>query len=79
MFVFEVMTSSSSTSVEVFLHPLVLLSVSDHYTRQRAQGNGRPVLGALVGVQTGRSVHVIDTFELSSTASAADYEVHYAL
>uniref|UniRef100_A0A0P4WK75 COP9 signalosome complex subunit 6 n=1 Tax=Scylla olivacea TaxID=85551 RepID=A0A0P4WK75_SCYOL len=53
-------------SVSVSLHPLVILNISEHWTRQRAQ-EGRPVqvLGALIGKQTGRHVEIMNSFELS--------------
>lgn len=32
--------SSSTGSVSVSLHPLVIMNISDHYTRSRMQGGG---------------------------------------
>ncbi|XP_076066687.1 COP9 signalosome subunit 6 isoform X2 [Oratosquilla oratoria] len=53
-------------SVSVSLHPLVILNISEHWTRQRAQ-EGRPiqVLGALIGKQSGRHIEIMNSFELS--------------
>uniref|UniRef100_A0A2P2HZ46 COP9 signalosome complex subunit 6 n=1 Tax=Hirondellea gigas TaxID=1518452 RepID=A0A2P2HZ46_9CRUS len=59
-------------SVSVSLHPLVLLNVSDHWTRQKAQqisqDGGPPynnqVYGAIIGKQTGREVEIMNSFEL---------------
>ena len=52
-------------SVGVAIHPLVIMNVSEHWTRQRAQ-EGRPtqVIGALIGKQKGRSIEIFNTFEL---------------
>jgi len=52
-------------SVSVAIHPLVIMNVSEHWTRQRAQ-EGRPmqVIGALIGKQKGRSIEIFNTFEL---------------
>jgi len=42
------------------------LNISDHWTRQKVQNNiSNPrVIGALVGVQTGRDVEIFNSFEL---------------
>ncbi|KAF6038176.1 hypothetical protein EB796_003518 [Bugula neritina] len=52
-------------SVHVNAHPLVLLNISEHWTRTRAQ-NGRPqtVFGAVIGKQTGRLVELLNSYEL---------------
>lgn len=51
--------------------PLVIINVSDHYTRQKVQqedASGQPlVIGALLGIQKGRSVEIFNSFELVST------------
>ncbi|KAK7072643.1 COP9 signalosome complex subunit 6 [Halocaridina rubra] len=53
-------------SVSVSLHPLVILNISEHWTRQRAQeGKLSQVLGALIGKQTGRHIEIMNSFELS--------------
>nr|XP_053649446.1 COP9 signalosome complex subunit 6-like isoform X1 [Cherax quadricarinatus]XP_053649447.1 COP9 signalosome complex subunit 6-like isoform X1 [Cherax quadricarinatus]XP_053649448.1 COP9 signalosome complex subunit 6-like isoform X1 [Cherax quadricarinatus] len=62
-----VMASAGTVgSVSVSLHPLVILNISEHWTRQRAQ-EGKPVqvLGALIGKQTGRHIEIMNSFELS--------------
>ncbi|KAJ6627050.1 COP9 signalosome complex subunit 6 [Pseudolycoriella hygida] len=52
-------------SVTVSLHPLVIMNISEHWTRIRAQeGFRQQVLGALIGKQTGRNVEVMNSFEL---------------
>ncbi|XP_013393595.1 COP9 signalosome complex subunit 6 isoform X1 [Lingula anatina] len=62
----NVMASSSlSGSVSVQLHPLVIMNISEHWTRVRAQ-EGKPVkiLGALIGKQHSRNIEVMNSFEL---------------
>merc|ERR1712136_401698 len=64
-----VMSHAGSTafggSVFVKLHPLVIMNVSDHWTRVRAQdGKEQKVFGALIGKQSGRTVEVMNSFEL---------------
>ncbi|KAI7898943.1 COP9 signalosome complex subunit 6-like protein [Cokeromyces recurvatus] len=58
----------SSSGLSISVHPLVLLNISDHYTRTKLQNptaieNGR-MYGALLAAQTGRDVDIINTFEL---------------
>lgn len=52
----------------LWLHPLVILNVSDHQTRVRVQTTPgesvQRVLGCLLGMQTGRDVEVYNSFEL---------------
>jgi len=58
-------SASNSPSVTVQLHPLVVLNISEHWTRIRAQeGAPRQVLGALIGQQKGRNVEIMNSFEL---------------
>lgn len=56
---------SISSSVTVSLHPLVILHISEHWTRIRAQaGKEQKVFGALIGIQKGRNIEVMNAFEL---------------
>ncbi|GBG34846.1 Eukaryotic translation initiation factor 3 subunit F [Hondaea fermentalgiana] len=58
----------ASRKAALSLHPdtqLVLVNVSDHYTRQQLSGqSGQRTIGMLFGCQTGLSVHVYDSFEM---------------
>ena len=49
------------------LHPLVVINISDHFTRARCQTGGTGVLprvfGILIGEQNGRRVEVANSFE----------------
>jgi len=51
--------------LSITLHPLIFLSISDHYTRAKVN-NGKPtrILGALFGKQKGRTVDICKSFEL---------------
>ena len=62
----NVMASTGTTgSVCVSLHPLVIMNISEHWTRVRAQeGRAIQVLGALIGKQKGRNIEVMNSFEL---------------
>eukprot|EP00093_Oithona_nana_P000585 00585.XXX_1686_2738_1 [CDS] Oithona nana genome sequencing. len=55
-------------SVSVSLHPLVIMNISEHWTRTKAQmGNPQKIFGALIGKQKGRNIEVMNSFELDHT------------
>ncbi|XP_035221410.1 COP9 signalosome complex subunit 6-like [Stegodyphus dumicola] len=62
----NVLAASGTTgSVSVSLHPLVIMNVSEHWTRVRAQeGTAQQVVGALIGKQKGRNIEIMNSFEL---------------
>ena len=44
-------------SVSVSLHPLVIMNISEHWTRTKVQlGSPQKIFGALIGKQKGRNV-----------------------
>mmetsp|Transcript_6037 Transcript_6037/g.8219 ORF Transcript_6037/g.8219 Transcript_6037/m.8219 type:complete len:305 (-) Transcript_6037:84-998(-) len=54
-----------SAALNVHLHPLVLINISDHVVRVRCTGgNTQLVLGAVIGAQEGRRIDVHNSFEL---------------
>ncbi|XP_060588959.1 COP9 signalosome complex subunit 6-like [Ruditapes philippinarum] len=58
-------STGTSGSVSISLHPLVIMNISEHWTRVRAQeGKPQQVIGALIGKQTGRNIEVMNSFEL---------------
>ncbi|KAI5732500.1 hypothetical protein M8J76_001050 [Diaphorina citri] len=61
----SVMAKGVTGSIHVSLHPLVIMNISEHYTRRRAQ-EGKPVqvIGALIGIQVGRKLEIKNSFEL---------------
>eukprot|EP00898_Chlorokybus_atmophyticus_P006793 jgi/Chlat1/7114/Chrsp57S06799 len=63
----------STSGLELRLHPLVIVSISDHHTRIKAQqtagSGGVPrVIGCLLGLQSGRVVEICNSFELKYDA-----------
>lgn len=71
------MASSSSSGLTFKLHPLVIVNISDHYTRVKSQNNHHlhhpnnattthppRVYGCVIGVQRGRTVEIFNSFEL---------------
>ncbi|GFR45118.1 hypothetical protein Agub_g6496 [Astrephomene gubernaculifera] len=71
-------TRQSTSGLEWKLHPLVLINISDHHTRTRANtpaasAPGAPapaVMGCLLGSQSGRSVDIRNSFEVRYTTGA---------
>ncbi|XP_018336627.1 COP9 signalosome complex subunit 6 [Agrilus planipennis] len=60
-----VMAVGTSGSITCSLHPLVIMNVSEHWTRERAQsGIPKQVIGALIGKQKGRNIEIMNSFEL---------------
>lgn len=69
----SVMASGTAGSVSAFLHPLVIMNISEHWTRIRAQeGKAQQVIGALIGKQKGRNIEVMNSFELQFSTIAGD-------
>ncbi|KAL4807762.1 signalosome subunit 6 [Aspergillus unguis] len=54
---------SSDSGLHLQLHPLVLLTISDHITRHAARSQQGPIIGALLGQQNGRQITVEHAFE----------------
>ncbi|KKK17539.1 COP9 signalosome complex subunit 6 [Aspergillus ochraceoroseus] len=54
---------SSDSGLHIQLHPLTLLTISDHITRHAARSQQGPIIGALLGQQNGREITVEYAFE----------------
>ena len=54
---------SSDSSLQIALHPLVLLTISDYITRHTLRNQKGPVVGALLGQQNGREITIEHAFE----------------
>jgi len=65
----SVVQKEGGSVLNIALHPLIIINISDHYTRARVQStNKNPrVIGALMGVQSGRAVEIFNSFELVYT------------
>jgi COP9 signalosome complex subunit 6 len=62
-------TKPSDSNLTISLHPLVLLTVSDHITRHRVRGEAGPVVGALLGQQRGRETTIEHAFQCKAITS----------
>lgn len=58
-----VITDKSSDALNVQLHPLVLLTISDYITRHTLRQQEGPVVGAIIGQQNGRNFTLEHAYE----------------
>lgn len=63
---------SSDSGLHIQLHPLVLLTISDHITRHSARRQQGPIIGALLGQQNGREITIEHVFECPVEQSQND-------
>ncbi|PYI09944.1 COP9 signalosome subunit 6 [Aspergillus sclerotiicarbonarius CBS 121057] len=54
---------NSDSGLHIQLHPLILLTISDHITRHVARCQQGPIIGALLGQQNGREITLEHAFE----------------
>ncbi|KAI2825092.1 hypothetical protein CBS115989_51 [Aspergillus niger] len=54
---------NSDSGLHIQLHPLILLTISDHITRHAARSQQGPIVGALLGQQNGREITLEHVFE----------------
>jgi len=55
-------------SVTVSLHPLVIMNISEHWTRFKVEyGTPEKVFGAIIGKQNGRHIEIMNSFDLDWT------------
>ncbi|KAL1968937.1 hypothetical protein VTN77DRAFT_771 [Rasamsonia byssochlamydoides] len=62
----------SDSGLHVQLHPLVLLTISDHITRHTARQQQGPIVGALLGQQQGREITLEYAFECQTITGPND-------
>jgi len=68
--------SSTAAPLEVIIHPLVLLSVADHYNRVAKDSQNR-VVGVLLGKKTGGKVDVTNSFAVPFEEDLANPSVWF--
>ena len=54
---------NSDSGLQAQLHPLVLLTISDHITRHALRNKDTPIVGAILGQQNGRQITLEFAFE----------------
>lgn len=63
---------SSELGLEVHLHPLVLLTISDYIARHVLRRQQGPIIGAILGQQSGREISLEHAFECSVIPAQGD-------
>ncbi|KAJ4455173.1 putative COP9 signalosome complex subunit 6a [Paratrimastix pyriformis] len=66
-------------SVDVKVHPLVIIAISDHYTRTKANQGKQTVMGCLMGTQSARTLEIMTSFEIVYERSGDTVTVNPAL
>ena len=64
--------TGGSSELQVILHPLVLLSISDYIARHTLREQKGPVVGGLLGQQNGREITIEHAFDVQMTNGAVD-------
>ena len=59
---------NSDSGLQAQLHPLVLLTISDHITRHALRQKTTPIVGAILGQQIGRQITLEHAFECNMIA-----------
>jgi len=70
----------SAGSLTLRLHPLVIINISDHWTRAKVQQNQQNprVVGALMGTQQGRVIEIYNSFELPFASKDGQTQIDLA-
>ena len=69
---------SPSSDLHINLHPLILLTISDYITRHTLRRQNTPIVGALIGQQSGRSVSLEHAFECQTVQHNGQILLHEA-
>jgi COP9 signalosome complex subunit 6 len=63
-------------AVKISLHPLVLMNISDHYTRLFAESSVKSrIFGVLVGSIMDRNIHIQNSFECPGIETESSYQL----
>ncbi|CAH7689782.1 hypothetical protein BY996DRAFT_7888714 [Phakopsora pachyrhizi] len=64
----EILDQSSISDLRIIIHPLPILNISDHLTRDKLKLQSvekkLPGVGILIGVQVGRKLEIVNSFEV---------------
>ena len=76
MSTFETVSAESKINTDIVLHPLCLLSVTDHYNRV-ARDTKKRVVGVLLGHRTGNTVDVTNSYAVPFEEDLKDSSVWF--
>jgi len=62
----------SGSALDISLHPLVIINMSDHFTREKVSKENARVFGILIGSQKGRKVEICNSFAFLLTNNVVD-------
>ncbi|KAJ4414304.1 COP9 signalosome complex subunit 6 [Neurospora sp. IMI 360204] len=68
-------TQKSDSSLQVALHPLPILEISDYITRSYLRGYQGAIVGALIGQQNGRQITIEHSFSVKTEHTGQNYKV----
>ncbi|KAH7631203.1 hypothetical protein B0T09DRAFT_131758 [Sordaria sp. MPI-SDFR-AT-0083] len=68
-------TQKSDNSLQVALHPLPILEISDYITRSYLRGYKGAIVGALIGQQNGRQITIEHSFSVKTEHNGQHYKV----
>lgn len=70
-------SSTSDAKFAVFLHPLVIMNISDHFTRSSVTNGGKiKVFGAILGTHKGTNAEVSNSFVLLVTEEGGKHHLN---
>lgn len=58
-------TGEVQSSLDISLHALVVVAISDHFMRSNVRAAADRVFGMLLGTQQGRQVEIFSSFEVA--------------
>lgn len=61
------LSTQSRSELQIILHPLVLLAISDYISRHTLRNQQYPIIGGLLGQQNGREISVEHVFDCNMT------------
>lgn len=61
---FLISSHASTSGLQISLHPLALLTISDYITRHTLRNGTGPIVGALLGTQEGREIDIEHAYEI---------------
>ena len=67
---------SSDSSLNIHLHPLILLTISDYIARHTLRNLKSPIVGALLGQQNGRDITLEHAFECHMIQDSGETILH---
>jgi COP9 signalosome complex subunit 6 len=75
----HLISSQSNSELQVVLHPLVLLAISDYITRHTLRAQSGPIVGALLGQQNGREITIEHAFDCKMGPAPGESDSSLAL